>query len=139
MGIHARFVLGHWPGEPALERAADEEEAQAGDILRLPVAETYENLPMKVRQLALAHAQLRLAACARVHVLQHDTCTCARCFADVKRRPCLGILHGACSAFTRACRYIARWREAKQNATFDAGNDSLGLPVLDTTRCTMQY
>ena len=50
MGIRARFVVGHWPGDPDLERAADDEEAQTSDILRLPVAETYQNLPMKVRR-----------------------------------------------------------------------------------------
>ena len=49
-GIRIRFVLGHWPEDPELEQAVDAEEAEAGDILRLPINETYQNLPMKVRR-----------------------------------------------------------------------------------------
>ena len=47
-GIRVRFVLGHWPEDAERERAVDQEEAEQGDILRLPVNETYTNLPMKV-------------------------------------------------------------------------------------------
>lgn len=43
-----RFVLGHWPQDAERESAVDQEEAEQGDILRLPVNETYTNLPMKV-------------------------------------------------------------------------------------------
>jgi len=85
VGIRARFVLGHWPGDPFLERAADGEEAQAGDILRLQVAETYENLPMKVWH----HSRccVCLAACGRMRILQHSIAqVLVQCvFADVVR------------------------------------------------------
>ncbi|KAK9839521.1 hypothetical protein WJX81_006993 [Elliptochloris bilobata] len=46
-GIRMRFVVGHWSNDPERERAMNEEESELGDILRLPVNETYTNLPMK--------------------------------------------------------------------------------------------
>jgi hypothetical protein len=78
-----------------LERAADEEEAQTGDILRLPVAETYQNLPIKVRQ----HTRWRTHSCAWQPPLVCTLCSIAQVLvhcdsADVTRRLSFGDLAG---------------------------------------------
>ena len=72
-----RFVLGHWPEDPERERAVDQEEAEQGDILRLPVKETYTNLPMKVRVLCMTVIKAQPGHAGRSAKKTGQQCSCS--------------------------------------------------------------